>query len=100
MAANPEDRKTSRAGGTKGSAPSNGSSVPTARRSASFLVRFWQEPREDVGSNAPLRGYVRDLHTGTECYLSSLEDLAERVRAGLNLDESGTGRLNELQGGK
>lgn len=98
MAANPKDRHP------QGEEAMHISSAPTdpvssgSRRSASFLVRFWQEPGE--GADAPVRGYVRDLLTGSACYLSSLDDLAERVRAGLNLTEPGSDRLNELREGE
>jgi len=100
MAANPKDRKPEGAEGKSNSSVPTDASSSSSRRSASFLIRFWQEPGEEATEGAPVRGYVRDLLTGSARYLSSLEDLTDMVRAGLNLNEPGSDRLNELQGGK
>lgn len=52
-----------------------GSSQPNSRRereSGSFLVRLWREPGNEA---APLRCFVRNLHTGAEQYLAGSDDL-------------------------
>lgn len=47
------------------------------RRSRSFLVRLWNEPRESEGESAEVRAYLRDLQTGDEHYLAAPGSLAE-----------------------
>lgn len=55
---------------------------PTAAQAeaASFLVRFWREPRGKADEAPVLRGFVRNLKTGEERYLAGPEQLAEHVR--------------------
>lgn len=50
-------------------------------RSASFLVRVWNEPREGQEKEALLRYYVRDLRTGEERYFSDPAGLGELISA-------------------
>lgn len=77
-----------------GIAPAPPSPAARAPRNASFLVRFWQEPR-DIDSGQPLlRGYVRNLRTGAERYVSGLEELPEQVRSALQGEPFGS---NEQQ---
>ncbi len=47
---------------------------------ASFLVRFWREPRRKADEAPVLRGYIRNLKTGEERYLAGPEQLADHVR--------------------
>ena len=54
------------------------------RRTASFLVRLWLEPREIAGQDPPLRGYIRHLQTGEERYLSDPRMIAEYVECQLH----------------
>lgn len=49
------------------------------RESASFLVRFWLEPRETSTGIRPIRGYIRHLQTGEERYVSDTGLLLEYV---------------------
>lgn len=46
---------------------------------ASYLVRFWLEPREKEGESSPFRGYTRDLQTGEERYFGDPRRFAEHV---------------------
>ena len=43
----------------------------------SWLVRCWEEPRERPQDGPVLRGFVRDLKTGEERYLSDPRELGE-----------------------
>ncbi len=52
----------------------------TERRVASFLLRFWMEPREAEGEEPVFRGYIRHLQTGEEAYLTDPEAIIELVR--------------------
>jgi hypothetical protein len=45
----------------------------------SWLVRCWEEPRERSQEGPVLRGFVRDLKTGEERYLSDPRELGEMV---------------------
>lgn len=49
------------------------------RHVASFLVRFWLEPREVEDGISPMRGYIRHLQTGEEHYISNIEMMVECV---------------------
>lgn len=60
----------------------------TTSRSASFLVRLWAEPREIEGESAPVRGFLRNLRTGEEHYLSDPGGLAELLTRPLVASES------------
>lgn len=56
---------------------------PAGQDSSAFIVRFWEEPRED--DEAPvLRGYIKHLKTGREKYFSSLEEVPRLL--GTDLD--------------
>ena len=44
--------------------------VRRERHVVSLLVRFWLESREESESPAPVRGYIRHLQTGEECYIN------------------------------
>lgn len=56
------------------------------RRVASFLVRFWLEPRETEDGIPQVRGYIKHLQTGEERYVSDtgliLEYVLRRLRNG------------------
>jgi hypothetical protein len=45
----------------------------------SWLVRCWEEPSQQAGDGPVLRGFVRDLKTGKERYLSDPGALGEIV---------------------
>lgn len=49
------------------------------RRSQSFLVRVWVEPREVAGEACRVRTYVRDLRTGEESYLDDPSELTDHL---------------------
>lgn len=49
------------------------------RETASFLVRFWLEPRETSTGIRPIRGYIRHLQTGEERYVSDTGLILEYV---------------------
>ena len=49
------------------------------RRKASFLVRVWQEAPGIEGGEPVLRGYLRDLSSGEEQYLSDPTDLGDVI---------------------
>lgn len=49
------------------------------RRKASFLVRLWEEESGVEGDQPVLRGYLRDLASGEQRYLSDPSDLAEEI---------------------
>jgi hypothetical protein len=43
----------------------------------SWLVRCWEEPREEAHENPVFRCSVRDLRTGEERYLSDPREIGE-----------------------
>ncbi len=45
----------------------------------SWLVRCWEEPSQQSEDRPVLRGFVRDLKTGKERYLSDPGELGEMV---------------------
>lgn len=49
------------------------------RRTVSYLVRFWEEPREEAGEAALYRGYARNLETGEESYFGDPRRLGEHI---------------------
>lgn len=49
----------------------------TGNPTLSWLVRCWEEPRERSQDGPVLRGFVRDLKTGEERYLSDPCQLGE-----------------------
>lgn len=49
------------------------------RHVASFLIRFWLEPRETEDGTPPMRGYIRHLQTGEERYVNDTGMIAEYV---------------------
>ena len=61
---------------------------------SSFLVRLWREPRSHDSSHAPPRVYVRDLRSGEERYLKSVEALAAF------LEQRHPGRRPDVAGGR
>lgn len=76
--------------------------TPRAERPAvSYLVRFWLEPREQEGEDAPYRGYVRDLETGEERYFSDprrfAEHLLRQLRAASH-EQTPDRETNEIEG--
>lgn len=52
-------------------------------KAASFLVRFWHEPRGAAGRAPVLRGWVRNLKTGEERYLNGPDQVVEHLRSQL-----------------
>ncbi|RME42038.1 MAG: hypothetical protein D6791_18735 [Chloroflexi bacterium] len=60
------------------------------RRIASFLIRLWFEPRETEEGPAALRGYIRHLQTGNECYVSDLEAMTDYVLRQLHNEDTET----------
>ena len=46
------------------------------RNTGSFLVRLWIESTDD---EVPVRGYVRNLRTGEECYVGDTGRLGEHL---------------------
>ena len=69
----------------------------SSKWSASFLVRFWREPRPAEDGKPVVRGLVRNLHTGEEHYVADPaqlgEDLRRLVRAELGLNEKESEKL-------
>ncbi|MCP3960675.1 MAG: hypothetical protein GY719_22760 [bacterium] len=57
------------------------------RPTVSYLVRFWLEPREQESETSPLRGYVRDLHSGQEQYFGDPRKLAEHILRRLRVEQ-------------
>lgn len=57
------------------------------RRSRSFLVRVWLEPRELQDAAPLLRGSLRDLQSGDESYFTDPGEMGERLLDGF--DEPG-----------
>lgn len=49
------------------------------RRSASFLLRVWLEPRDLPGEPSPVRGYLRNLQTQEEHYFTDPEMIGDYV---------------------
>jgi hypothetical protein len=45
----------------------------------SWLVRCWEEPSQQAEDRPVLRGFIRDLKTGKERYLSDPGELGEMV---------------------
>lgn len=45
----------------------------------SWLVRCWEEPSQQPEGHPVLRGFIRDLKTGKERYLSDPGELGEMV---------------------
>lgn len=61
---------------------------PPPARSNSYLIRFWQEPRERGKVREVWRGYMRDLRTGEEEYLSGPRQLLRLLTSRLELREA------------
>lgn len=55
---------------------------------ASFLVRCWFEPRDADDKEPVLRGYLRNLKSGEETYLSDLKVVEQQILASLLDDEA------------
>jgi hypothetical protein len=53
------------------------------QRTYSFLVRLWQEPREVEGEQEAVRGYLRDLQTGEEHYVTDTRAIADFFESSL-----------------
>lgn len=56
-----------------------------APKTMSWLVRFWEEPREDPQETPVVRCFIRDLRTGEERYVNDPRELGglmlQRLRA-------------------
>ncbi|HEY0514518.1 MAG TPA: hypothetical protein VGH73_21630 [Thermoanaerobaculia bacterium] len=48
----------------------------------SWLVRCWEEPRDQPQGDPVLRCFIRDLKTGEERYLSDPRELGDLVTGG------------------
>jgi hypothetical protein len=48
-----------------------------APKTMSWLVRFWEESREDPREAPVVRCFIRDLRTGEERYVSDPRELGE-----------------------
>ncbi|MBS1251817.1 MAG: hypothetical protein MAG451_00851 [Anaerolineales bacterium] len=66
------------------------------RRSASFLVRVWLEPRVIADEPSPMRGYLRNLQTGEEEYFADPSQIEEHVRRYLREGLSGEPSLDNV----
>jgi len=55
---------------------------------ASFLVRCWLEPRDADDKEPVLRGYLRNLKSGEETYLSDLKVVEQQILASLADEEA------------
>lgn len=60
------------------------------RESATFLVRLWKEPTSPDGTEGVVRCYMKNLKTGEEHYMGSMDALASQALAQL-----GGGYLSE-----
>jgi hypothetical protein len=47
------------------------------RPASSWMVRCWEEPRENAGEEPVFRCFVRDLRTGEERYLGDPREIGE-----------------------
>ena len=70
----------------------------TGSLALSWLVRCWEEPREQSQEDPVLRGFVRDLKTGKERYLSDPRELGEMLTRELREagEESAEGEPDDL----
>jgi len=59
----------------------------------SWLVRCWEEPREESHENPVFRCSVRDLRTGEERYLSDPREIGELMLRQVRSERKGAGRL-------
>ncbi|HEV7216110.1 MAG TPA: hypothetical protein VGP33_13430 [Chloroflexota bacterium] len=48
-------------------------------RSHSFVLRIWEEPREQDGAEPIWRGSMEEVLTGTRVYFSTLLDLCDHL---------------------
>lgn len=58
----------------------------SSQQTASFLVRFWREPREKSGDEPVVRGYLRNLGSGEEQYIRDPEQLGVHILRHLRLE--------------
>lgn len=58
---------------------SEGRTKPGNPASLSWMIRCWEEPREQAEGETVFRCFVRDLKTGEERYLSDPRELGELV---------------------
>jgi hypothetical protein len=56
------------------------------RQALSFLVRVWREPREADGE-VVLRGYIRNLGSGEESYVTGPTAISEALARSLEAEE-------------
>lgn len=82
-AASPQASSQTSSTGAEGGAPRAMETVSAGaereRRSRSFLVRVWLEPRELDGAAPLLRGSLRDLQSGDETYFTEPGEMGERL---------------------
>ena len=58
----------------------------------SWLVRCWEEPREEPQENPVFRCSVRDLRTGEERYLSDPREIGELMLRQIRTERKSAGR--------
>lgn len=68
------------------------------RRSQSFLVRVWAEPRGTAESPSQLRAYVRDLRTGEESYLDDPAEVGSHLSREIGGTQPSEAMRNETDG--
>lgn len=57
------------------------------RRTHSFLVRLWVEPREQEGESVAIRGYFRNLQTGEERFVTEPRAIANLLERSVEVSE-------------
>ena len=64
-----------------------------AARRRRFLIDVWTEAREDPPLPAVIRARIRDLTSEGECYVGSIEEIAQALETfiGRRADEPGRG---------
>ena len=58
---------------------SEGRAKPGSSAGLSWMIRCWEEPREQADGEAVFRCFVRDLKSGEERYVSDPRELGELV---------------------
>lgn len=70
------------------------------RTTCSFLVRVWSEPRETDEEGAAVRGYLRNLQTGEEQYVTEPAAIGKLIERSLEEVEAAADRQAERDRGK
>jgi hypothetical protein len=78
----------------------NDAKPKTGSIALSWLVRCWEEPNQQPDEPPVLRGFVRDLKTGKERYLSDPGELGEIVTQEiLDAERTKENEMNEPEPG-